>query len=129
MATMYRILGKRGRITIPIEMRMRVGFAQNDLLSFSETEDGKAVLVRREKICDNCNSPLTAANDKEMTLLEFLDGLSDAEQHAALERPLVEHHSHQRLRRGVHGGGDLGTAGAHGGADLRRGGPEGRDSL
>ena len=71
MATMYRILGKRGRITIPIEMRMRVGFAQNDL-------------VRREKICDNCNSPLTAANDKEMTLLEFLDGLSDAEQHAAL---------------------------------------------
>ena len=50
MATMYRILGKRGRITIPYEMRVRVGFAQNDLLSFSETEDGKAVLVRREKI-------------------------------------------------------------------------------
>ena len=84
MATMYRILGKRGRITIPFEMRMRVGFAQNDLLSFSETEDGKAVLVRREKICDNCNGQQPAVNDKEVTLLEYLDGLTDTEQHAAL---------------------------------------------
>lgn len=30
MAQMYRILGKRGRITIPFEIRQRVGFSQND---------------------------------------------------------------------------------------------------
>lgn len=36
MATMYRILGKRGRITIPIEMRMRVGFAQMTCCPFQK---------------------------------------------------------------------------------------------
>ena len=86
---MYRILGKRGRITIPIEMRMRVGFAQNDLLSFSETEDGKAVLVRREKICDNCKrreATPAASNsaDAGVTLRELLDSLTPAQQKAAL---------------------------------------------
>lgn len=54
--TMYRILGKRGRITIPYEMRQRVGFAYNDVLSFTESEDGRTVLVRREKICNHCNT-------------------------------------------------------------------------
>ena len=44
MSKMYRILGKRGRITIPYEIRQRVGFAYNDVLSFEESEDGKAVL-------------------------------------------------------------------------------------
>ena len=37
MNTMYRILGKRGRITIPFEMRQRVGFLYNDVLSFTES--------------------------------------------------------------------------------------------
>lgn len=32
MNKMYRILGKRGRITIPFEIRKRVGFAYNDVL-------------------------------------------------------------------------------------------------
>ena len=49
MSKMYRILGKRGRITIPYEIRQRVGFAYNDVLSFEESEDGKAVLVKRER--------------------------------------------------------------------------------
>ena len=38
MNKIYRILGKRGRITIPYEMRQRVGFGYNDVLSFTETE-------------------------------------------------------------------------------------------
>ena len=49
MAQMYRILGKRGRITIPYEIRQRVGFSQNDVLSFTESSDGRTVLVKREK--------------------------------------------------------------------------------
>lgn len=31
MKTMYRILGERGRVTIPYEMRKAVGFANEDL--------------------------------------------------------------------------------------------------
>ena len=31
MGPMYRVLGKRGRITIPFEIRKRVGFAYNDI--------------------------------------------------------------------------------------------------
>lgn len=40
MVQMLRILGKRGRITIPYEIRQRVGFKYNDVLSFTETTDG-----------------------------------------------------------------------------------------
>lgn len=81
---MYRILGKRGRITIPYEMRQRVGFLYNDVLSFTESEDGRTVLVRREKICNSCKDDPPGDSVNEVTLLEFLDGLTDAEQHAAL---------------------------------------------
>lgn len=82
--TLYRILGKRGRITIPYEMRQRVGFCFNDVLSFTESDDGRTVIVKREKICNNCKGepPGDAAN--EITLLDFLDGLTDSEQRAAL---------------------------------------------
>lgn len=45
MIQMYRILGKRGRVTIPYEIRQRVGFSYNDVLSFTETDDGGAVIV------------------------------------------------------------------------------------
>lgn len=82
--TMYRILGKRGRITIPYEMRHRVGFSYNDVLSFTESDDGRTVLVRREKICNHCNTEPPGDRVNEVTLLEFLDGLTDSEQHAAL---------------------------------------------
>ena len=56
MKAIYRIMGKRGRITIPYETRVKVGFAYNDILSFVEGSDGKSVVVRRERICDNCVS-------------------------------------------------------------------------
>jgi len=54
MIKMYRVLGKKGRITIPFEIRQRIGFRYNDVLSFIQQDDG-SVLVRREKIYDNCN--------------------------------------------------------------------------
>lgn len=49
MTKLYRILGKRGRITIPYEIRKRVGFSYNDILSFAEQDD-RTVIVRREKL-------------------------------------------------------------------------------
>ena len=44
----YRILGKRGRITVPYEIRCKVGFKQNDVLSFEESADGRTVVIKRE---------------------------------------------------------------------------------
>lgn len=79
-----KILGKRGRITIPYEIRLKMGFKYNDVVSFEE-QDNNTVIIRREKICDGCKkdapNPVEKPTD-EVTLLEFLDGLSDAEQRA-----------------------------------------------
>ena len=85
MKKMYRVLGKRGRVTIPHEIRQRVGFGYNDVLSFTEGADGRTVIVRREKICDNCK-PMTPTpqNEDEVTLYDFLNSLSPAQQHAAM---------------------------------------------
>ena len=85
MGPMYRVLGKRGRITIPFEIRKRVGFAYNDILSFTEQDD-RTIMVRREKICDNCKGtrPAVGKQADGITLLQFLDGLSADEQRAAL---------------------------------------------
>ena len=79
-----KILGKRGRITIPYEIRLKMGFKYNDVVSFEE-QDNNTVIIRREKICDGCKkdapNPVEKPTD-EITLLEFLVGLSDAEQRA-----------------------------------------------
>jgi AbrB family looped-hinge helix DNA binding protein len=81
-----KILGKRGRITIPYEIRLKMGFKYNDVVSFEE-QDNNTVIIRREKICDGCTkdapNPVEKPTD-EITLLDFLDGLSAAEQRAAL---------------------------------------------
>lgn len=78
----YRVLGKRGRITIPFEMRQELGFAFNDIVSFT-VQDGKTVLVRREKICNECRATEPDTADA-ISLKDFLDGLPEKEQRAAL---------------------------------------------
>ena len=83
MTKLYRVLGKRGRITIPYEIRQRVGFSYNDVLSFTESPDGRTVTVKREKICDNCTTK-AADKETEMTLEDFLDSLSAEQQRVAL---------------------------------------------
>lgn len=82
MLKIYRVLGKKGRITIPFEIRQRVGFKYNDVLSFTQQDDD-SVLVRREKICDNCNE-LAEEFEENYTLEDFLDSLSEKEQRNAL---------------------------------------------
>lgn len=82
MLRLFRVLGKKGRITIPFEIRQRIGFRYNDILSFTQQDDG-SVLIRREKICDNC---IDIADDysENITLEDFLDSLSEKEQRNAL---------------------------------------------
>lgn len=84
MNKLFRILGKRGRITIPYEIRERVGFAYNDVLSFTEAKDGRTVVVRREKICDNCAGHDPTEFEKAADLEAFLDDLSAEQQRQAL---------------------------------------------
>ena len=79
--TIYRVMGKRGRITIPYEFRQQVGFGYNDILSFTKQDDN-TVIVKREKICDNCSGRKASAAaaeipDAGMTLMELLDSLVD----------------------------------------------------
>ena len=63
--TIYKILGKRGRITIPWEIRK--------------------VLVKREKICDGCkNGPSPEPKNTSDALKELLDDLTPEELRTAL---------------------------------------------
>ncbi len=84
---MFRILGKRGRVTIPYEIRQRVGFQYNDVLSFTESADGRTVTIKRERICDCPKAEANGQKEKkadEVTLFDFLNSLSPEQQRAAL---------------------------------------------
>lgn len=96
--TMYRILGKRGRVTIPYEIRQRVGFSCNDVLSFTESADGKSVTVTREKICDNCKGARSDVNKDGAALLDFLNSLSPEQQRAALVHLSVKYAQEQQIK-------------------------------
>lgn len=80
--TIYRVLGKKGRITIPYPIRKRIGFRYNDILSFTEQNDG-SVVIKREKLCDNCID-IADEYSEDITLEDFLDSLSENEQREAL---------------------------------------------
>ena len=82
----YKVLGHRGRITIPLEIREDLDIGCNDILSF-ELQKDDTILIRKEKVCNNCREENPNAVSKptdETTLLDFLNGLSLAEQRAAL---------------------------------------------
>lgn len=83
MEKMIRVLGKRGRITIPYEIRVQTGFHYNDVLSFTEGEDGQSIIIRREKLCDNCRE-VPQQELSGVSLEEFLTDLSVEQKMAAL---------------------------------------------
>lgn len=100
MSKIYKILGKRGRITIPFEIRQHMGFKHNDVVSFEETEN-HTIAVKREKICDECRKTEIDNPKKptdEISLLEFLDGLSYPEQRAALIHLTVKWAEQERVK-------------------------------
>jgi bifunctional DNA-binding transcriptional regulator/antitoxin component of YhaV-PrlF toxin-antitoxin module len=76
-----RILGKRGRTTIPFEIRQIIGFSPGDVVSFEVS--GNTVICVREKICDHCGGASNGISfqplDREM-LLKYMGNLSPAEQ-------------------------------------------------
>ena len=46
---MLKVLGKKGRITIPFEIRQRVGFAYNDVLSFTSARGSAMSAAQKEQ--------------------------------------------------------------------------------
>ncbi len=84
MLKLLKILGKKGRITIPFEIRQRVGFKYNDVLSFTESSDGRTVIVKRERLCDCSKNEVNEKETDKVTLLELLDSLTPDQQKAAL---------------------------------------------
>ena len=96
MKKLFRVLGKRGRITIPYEIRERMNFSYNDVLSFTEADDDRTVIVKREKICDSCGEAQPQMiKDDEVTLFDFLSNLSADQQRAALVHLSVLWAEHQ----------------------------------
>ncbi len=79
---LYRVLGKHGRITIPFEIRKRIGFGYNDILSFT-VRDEDTIIIRKEKVCDDC-AELEAICEENFSIEDFLDSLSEEEQREAL---------------------------------------------
>ena len=84
MEKIYRILGKRGRITIPYELRVSMGFRMSDVVSFERR--GNSVIVTREKICDNCADAADQVKTeaRESVLKGFLASLPREAQQEAL---------------------------------------------
>ena len=96
----YKILGRRGRITIPQKIREKIGFGSGDIVSFDELDDGQSILIRKEIVCDGCGDLDDADDfdddnfdddfedgigDGDMSFItDMLDGLSPEKQREAL---------------------------------------------
>lgn len=72
-----RPIGKEGRVTIPIEMRLRAGLVPKALVSFEMVSEN-AVLVRREQLIEQ-----TEPMPEMPSLQELLEGLTPEQQEAA----------------------------------------------
>lgn len=76
-----RVLGKRGRITIPYEIRVRNNIGYNDILSFEE-QGHNTIIIRKEKLCEGC-TPECFDEGQNISIKDFLDSLSPTQQREA----------------------------------------------
>ena len=76
-----RVLGKRGRITIPYQIRVRNKIGYNDILSFEE-KDSNTIILRKERLCNGC-TPECFDEVSELSIEDFLDSLSIEQQRKA----------------------------------------------
>ena len=82
MKAITRILGIKGRITIPYSIRMYCNIKKDDILIF-EAIDKDTVLIKLKNICPY---PKTACckDEENFDINEFLDRLSPKQQYDAL---------------------------------------------
>ena len=77
---MFRIIGREGRITIPLAIRQKINFQPNDVVSFQLMEDD-SVLVRRESTCGKEKNP---GAGRDVAITAFLDSLDEKQRYSAL---------------------------------------------
>lgn len=85
-----RILGRKGRTTIPFPLRKELDLQPGDIVSFTLEDDG--VKVRREDLCDFENCPAMADSDDEITtdsVLEDFNCLSSHDQYQVMSTLLA----------------------------------------
>lgn len=76
-----RILGKKGRITIPFAIRMRIGIGYNDVISFEE-KDRDTIILKKERLCNGC-SPECLTDNEDTSIEAFIDNLTPSQQRKA----------------------------------------------
>ena len=77
MNKIYRLIGREGRTTIPFEIRLKMRILNNSLLSY-EIKDENTIILRREKVCDNCKD----TDIREGSILDVVNTLTETEQKA-----------------------------------------------
>ena len=77
MEKLYRLIGKKGRTTVPFEIRMKMHIGYNSLVSY-EMKDENTVILRHEKICDGCKDQTA----REGSVLDVINSLTETEQKA-----------------------------------------------
>lgn len=81
MQNKYRFPDKEGRITIPADIRKRLGITGESVFSFEEQNNG-LLLIRLQRIGLKTDE---AVVEKELSLLEVINSLSSSEQRAAFK--------------------------------------------
>ena len=76
MNKFVKVLERRGRITIPAEIRKKLGYEKNDILSFTPWEDG-SLLIRKERLDESIDS-------ESSPLLKMFEAMSDKAQKEVL---------------------------------------------
>lgn len=75
MNKIYRFLGRKGRTTIPIQIRLALQLSRGDLISYSV--QGNTIIITTEKVCSNCREHEPVADlAEQMTPQERREMLS-----------------------------------------------------
>ena len=77
MEKIFKLIGKKGRTTVPFEIRMKMRIGYNSLVSY-EMKDENTVILRHEKICDGCKDQTA----REGSVLDVINSLTETEQKA-----------------------------------------------
>lgn len=72
-----RIIGKKGRITIPYFLRQQLGIKQGDVISFA-AENNDELIVHKERLCNNCLFEKNNMAEASGPIFDILDSLSEA---------------------------------------------------
>ena len=80
-----RVIGIKGRITIPFRIRRFVGIKYNDVLSFSLGEEPDTIVIKKLKLCNNCCGDDSENDEKMAELQDFLKNYSSTDINRALK--------------------------------------------